>query len=113
MAGQNAADNGRDDLCSVVLTIAELGIATPEYIAAKLRLPLQRVRAILGFLEAQKWIERVETDASSCPCQRCPLRTICPIARSATSQRITAYRVKKEILDYCKRKLGQEQRQHR
>jgi len=93
--------NGREELCRIALAIAELGVSAPEYIAYRLRVPLHRVRSALAMMESFGWIERVEADKSACPCSKCPLRKICPVAGRA--EKIPLYRVKKEVLEYCKR----------
>ena len=95
------------ELCRIALAIAELGIAAPEYIALRLRIPLHRVRSALGFMESFGWVERVEQDNLICPCSRCPLRRICPIARGEeTSSEIKVYRVKREIIEHCRHVLS-------
>ncbi len=96
-----------EELCKIALTIAELGIAAPEYIALRLRIPLHRVRSALGLMETFGWVERIEQDNSACPCSKCPLRKICPIAQGKrTSGEVKVYRVRREIIEHCKRVLS-------
>ena len=98
--------SSEEELCKIALAIAELGIAAPEYIALRLRIPLHRARSALGLMETFGWVERIEQGSSICPCSKCPLRSICPIARGKRStSEVKVYRVRREVIEHCKRVL--------
>jgi len=96
-----------EELCKIALAIAELGIAAPEYVALRLRMPLHKVRSALGLMETFGWVEQLEQGSSACPCSKCPLRRICPIASGEkTSSEVRVYRVRREIIEHCRRILS-------
>ncbi len=104
-----------EDMCRLILEAERLGALGPGLAASLLKLSSKEAEALIALLEAMGWIKPVEQPSGTggCPCTRCPLARVCPLARLAqqTSRgRSRVYQVDPKALDYCRRRLQGQRR---
>ena len=98
---QGARQVTAEKMCKVIEAARRLGALSPELAAAVLRIPISEARLLVAALEAAGWIERINSQGSSCPCSRCPFARFCPFARRGQVRPM--YRVSPRALERCRR----------
>ncbi|NOZ89592.1 MAG: hypothetical protein GXO15_06680 [Crenarchaeota archaeon] len=105
-----------DEMCRLILEAERLGVLGPGLAASLLKVSPREAEALIALLEAMGWVEPVEQPGGAgggCPCARCPLARVCPLARLAQQRPqggSRVYRVDPKALDYCRRRLQGQRR---